>query len=142
MYSLLFVSLSLVETPYSFCYARILGIYHANAIYTGLQLKTISLIALNSFGSYWFELVNQPLGRNITLKILQFVSMVGNNVFWLVDPANVIWSCHLIPAFAFGRLHPDQVAISSSAQDEDDWKQYYVNQWVIYLGHIYISMLV
>ena len=62
------------------------------------------------------------------LDALHFVPMMENDAFGFVDPANVIQSCHIILAFAMGKLHPDGVAMSGCARDSDDWKRYYINR--------------
>lgn len=114
-----------------FCYACVLGIYHANTIYTGPGLKDYQPCYIEFLWVRWFELVDQPLQSSVTLNALWFVSMAEDDTFGFVDPADIVWSCHLIPAFTSGKLHPNRVAMSGIAQDGDDWRQYYVNQWVI-----------
>lgn len=115
-----------------FCYAHILGIYHANTIYTGLGLKDYQPHHIKFLWVCWFELVNQPLQSSVTFNALWFVPMAEDDAFGFVDPTDVVWSCHLIPAFASGKLHPNGVAMSGIAQDGNDWRQYYVNWWVIH----------
>ncbi|KIJ59550.1 hypothetical protein HYDPIDRAFT_33080 [Hydnomerulius pinastri MD-312] len=59
-----------------------------------------------------------------------FSLMNDVDVFDFVDPADVLRGCHLIPAFASGKLHPDGVAVSPMAHDSEDWKYYYANRFV------------
>jgi hypothetical protein len=60
----------------------------------------------------------------------------GNNemAFGFIDPAQVIRSVHLIPAFAWGHVTkflPQQSVIARGAKEpNDDWQLYYVAMWV------------
>ncbi|KIJ61923.1 hypothetical protein HYDPIDRAFT_30990 [Hydnomerulius pinastri MD-312] len=56
--------------------------------------------------------------------------MNDQDAFDFIDPADILRGCHLIPAFAKGRSHPDHTALSPIAKDSDDWKYYYVNRFV------------
>jgi hypothetical protein len=51
-------------------------------------------------------------------------------MFGLVNPACVVRTCHLIPAFSFGRAGLGDFPTNSIALDstsDGDWKFYYVN---------------
>ncbi|KIJ07244.1 hypothetical protein PAXINDRAFT_31848, partial [Paxillus involutus ATCC 200175] len=56
--------------------------------------------------------------------------------FGFVDPSDVVRGIHLIPAFAYGRtpalLSGPLVARATSGEQgkHDDWRLYYVNQFV------------
>ncbi|KAF9230895.1 hypothetical protein BU15DRAFT_56758 [Melanogaster broomeanus] len=129
-----------------FCYARVLGIYHANVIYSGPGSQDYQPRRLEFLWVRWFELV-APTSQ-MALDCIRFVPMVDEDAFGFVDPNDVLRSCHLIPRFAEGKLHSDGVAVSRTAQDADDWKYYYVNRfvdrdmllrfhWGIGVGHTY-----
>lgn len=112
-----------------FCYARIIGIFHANVIYTGPGLLDYQPRRLEFLWIRWFEPIERPSdGSDLALEALRFVPIMADEAFGFVDPSDVIRSCHLIPAFATGKLHPDGVAMSCSAQDGADWKKYYINR--------------
>jgi hypothetical protein len=128
------------SSAHPFCYARVLGIYHANNIYTGPELKDYQPRRIEFLWVRWFELVNQPPRNKLTLDTLRFVPMAEDDAFGFVDPADVVRSCHLIPAFASGKLHPDGVSMSGIARDGDDWRHYYVNRLVICLKRV-LNML-
>jgi hypothetical protein len=49
------------------------------------------------------------------------------STFSFIDPADVVRGCHIIPAFAKGRKHPDRLGVSGYVGDKDDWHEYYVN---------------
>ena len=116
-------------SSHPFCYARVIGIFHTNVIYTGPGLLDYQPRRLEFLWVRWFELIEQPSdGCDLALDALRFIPMMEDEAFGFVDPTDVIRSCHLIPAFAMGRLHPNGVAMSRCAQDGADWKKYYVNR--------------
>lgn len=108
--------------PHRFCYARILGIYHANIQYIGPGLKDYNASRLDFLHVQWFELVPHHARHDTRspLDMLRLVPLNTANACDFVDPAEVLRGCHLIPAFAKGRLHPDDTAPSSH-----EWKYYY-----------------
>ena len=59
----------------------------------------------------------------------RFIPMQSTDAFGFVDPADVLRCCHLMPAFADGRPHPDRISTSQLAGDADDWKYYYINRY-------------
>ena len=64
------------------------------------------------------------------LPMVGFVPVSDPSAFGFLDPALVVRSCHLIPAFRNGRTQ-DLLSVTGSlgrAVDEvDDWANYYVN---------------
>ncbi len=69
------------------------------------------------------------------LPKIGFVESTDEFAFSFVDPANVVWECHLIPAFNAGRSAdllpwPHSIARHLNPEDIDDWLNYYVNMWV------------
>ena len=48
--------------------------------------------------------------------------------FGFLDPADVLRSCHILPAFLQGKVHSDGVGMSHLALDLNDWRSYYVNR--------------
>jgi len=70
-----------------------------------------------------------PAGwEHTVLDSLRFIPMSHDDAYGFVDPAHVLRGCHLIPAFASGRVHPDGVSVSQNVRDGADWKFYYVNR--------------
>jgi hypothetical protein len=116
---------SQVASP-RFCYARIVGIYHANVQYIGPGLKNYNATRLDFLHIRWFELV-PPCARQdrAPLDMLRFVPSNTTDAFDFVDPAEVLRGCHLIPAFAKGRLDSDDTV---SAPLSCGWKYYYINK--------------
>ncbi|KIK14840.1 hypothetical protein PISMIDRAFT_75455, partial [Pisolithus microcarpus 441] len=115
-----------------FCYACVLGIYHANVIYIGPGTRDYQSRRQNFLWVCWFELLpDQHSGwQHTALDRARFVSMDRADTFSFVDPADMLWCCHLIPSFADGRLHPDSIATSCNAHESEDWKVYYINRFV------------
>lgn len=112
-----------------FCYARILGIYHANIIYTGPSSRDYQARRIEFLWVRWFEVLDQPSGwEHLTLDAVRFAPMASTNAFGFVDPTDVLRCCHLIPAFERGKLHSDSIAMSHYARDSEDWKCYYINR--------------
>lgn len=122
-----------VSEKHPFCYARVLGIYHANIIYVGPGTADYQSRRQDFLWVHWFELLGQGSDwKHTTLDRVGFVPMDRDDAFGFVDPADVLRCCHLIPSFADGRLHPDDVAMScnQSPRDSGEWKQYHVNRYV------------
>lgn len=125
----------LSDTPNSaahpFCYARVLGIFHANVIYNGPGLVDYQPRRLEFLWVRWFEVIESHQEQDACkLDALRFVPMAADDAFGFVDPIDVLRSCHLIPNFSKGKLHPDCQARSRASQDAHDAKQYYVNRLV------------
>ena len=111
------------------CHGRdnVLGIFHMNIIYTGSGSRDYLPRRLEFLWVHWFEVVDVPAGwEHATLDFLRFVPMSQDDAYGFVDPANVLRGCHLILAFASGRMHPDHVF--QNARNGADWKYCYVNR--------------
>ena len=118
-------------SSHPFCYARVLGVYHANVIFTGPESKDYQSRCLDFLWVCWFELLTAPAGWDqCSLDKGKFIPMHQEDAFGFVDPANVLRCCHLIPAFADGKQHSDGIALSRNSRDADDWKYYHVNRYV------------
>lgn len=110
-----------------FCYARIIGVYHANVQYIGPGFKDYRPCRLDFIHVRWFEWIPPDPG-GVGLDMLHFVPINGSGAFDFIDPAEILRGCHLVPAFAKGMVHPDGSMLSSVARDTNDWKYYYVNR--------------
>lgn len=115
-----------------FCYARVLGVFHANVIYVGPGSKNFRSQRIEFLWVRWFEILQDrsaTLGWDQhSLDRVKFLPMAHEDAFGFVNPADVLRACHAIPSFADGQLHPDGVAMSKCAGDSDDWKCYYINR--------------
>lgn len=112
-----------------FYYTHVLAIYHANIIYTGPGSKDFLSCCIEFLWVWWLELVDVSARWDVwLLDKVMFVPMNQADVCGLIDPGDMLRSCHLVPVFAAGKLHTDGVVFSRNAHDSEDWKQYYVNQ--------------
>lgn len=117
-----------------FRYARVLGVFHANVVYTGPGSNDFRSRRVEFLWVRWFETIQDcttAMGwEQCVLDIVKFLPMADEHAFSFVDPADVLRGCHVIPSFDDGLLHPDRIAMSHCAADADDWKHYYINRWV------------
>lgn len=116
-----------------FCYARVLGVFHANVIFIGPGSKDYLSRRLEFLWVRWLQIPELPATVGWDQHILdkgKFLPMNSGDAFGFVDPADVLRGCHLLPSFADGRLRPDRIAASRSAHDADDWNYYYINRYL------------
>lgn len=115
-----------------FSYARVLGVFHTNIIFTGPGSKDFRSRRVDFLWVRWFELVPERTvvhgWEQNALDTVRFLPMADEDAFGFVDPADVLRGCHVIPSFVDGPLHPNGVAISRCAGDSEDWKRYYINR--------------
>jgi hypothetical protein len=118
-----------------FLYARVLGIFHANVLYAGAGMPDYISRRVDFLWVRWFEYGGSGSIHwdECKLDSVRFLPMATEGAFGFVDPRNVLRSCHIIPAFARGRLHLDGVGFSRIARDGKDWSRYYVNRCVVLL---------
>lgn len=116
-------------------YARVLTIFHLRALYTGPGSKHSNLQDIEVLWIRWF-------GRDVSarggfgtrrLHLVGFVESEDQDAFGFLDPNEVIRAAHLIPAFSHGRtselLGPSNIRHTSD--DNEDWRFYHVNKYVI-----------
>jgi hypothetical protein len=122
------------ETGHRFLYARVLGIYHVNAIFTGTAAtRDYSPKKLHFLWVRWFSYNEEkPLAwQDCRLDPLHFPPVESDDAFGFVDPSDVLRGCHIIQAFANGKVHLDGRGISPCATDMHDWRKYYVMRYEI-----------
>ena len=112
----------------SFWYARILGIYHVNVIYTGPGMTDYAPRRLDFLWVRWFRPVLRGGWAECRLDQVAFPPMADEDAFGFLDPADILRACHITPTFSRGLVHPDEVAMSQLARDSRDWQRYYVNR--------------
>ena len=120
---------------HKFWYARVLGIYHVNAVYVGPGMVDYVPRRLDFLWVRWYRHQDAGLGplgcAAQQLHRLSFPPMHDNDAFGFLDPADVLRSCHIIPVFAKGRRYLGtgrSQGQSACAGDSKDWNQYYVGQ--------------
>jgi hypothetical protein len=115
---------------HQFWYARVLGIFHANVIYTGLRGMTDYLPRrLEFLWVRWYR-ADGPSADWATRRLdrVHFLPMNDDDSFSFLDPTDVLRGCHIIPGFARGKVHSDSTGMSRCACDSKDWKSYFVNR--------------
>lgn len=116
-----------------FLYARVLGIYHANVIYTGRGMLDYQPRRLEFLWVRWFQPTPLPCGWDSRrLDCVKFMPVAHEHAFGFLDPADVIRACHIIPRMALGKVHDDR-GLSVCAKDRDDWQYYYINRSALIL---------
>ncbi|KAJ3755244.1 hypothetical protein EV360DRAFT_86085 [Lentinula raphanica] len=122
------------DHPYWF--ARIIGIYHVNIVYSGQQQKFLAPQKLDFLHVRWFGLAREQDEYGIHAKrmpSLGFIDAQDPEAFGFVDPSNIIRACHVIPAFAYEKTSQFLPGSSLARQGSDkiqDYFRYYVNMWV------------
>ena len=113
-----------------FSYTRVLGIFHANIIYTGPGSNDFKSRRVEFLWVRWFEVLQDcsSMWEHDVLDTVRLLPVADQDAFSFVDPAMVLRGCHIIPLFASGQLHLDGAAMSRCTGDLDDWKRYYVNR--------------
>ena len=121
-------------SPHPYLYARVLGIFHINATYTGPGVAGYYSHQVDFLWVRWYQYVEEGAGWDAsTLDRVCFLPMADDGAFGFVDPDDVLRGCHIIPQFSHGLHHLDGTGISCCAQDSLDWHFYYVNRFVFYL---------
>jgi hypothetical protein len=115
------------QKPHPFQYARVLGIYHANATLGGYAMDA------QRFDFLWVRWYNLQEGGSDSLSplgfpCLTFPPVTDRSAFGFVDPADVLRASHIIPRFAVGRV-VDENGISLRAKDGEDYVSYMVNRF-------------
>jgi len=119
------------QSCHRFLYARVLGIYHVNVVYTGKGMLDYSSRRLDFLWVWWFQHVGMTAGwQKLTLDSVRFPPMASEAAFGFVDPSDVLRGCHIIPTFAKGKVHTDGVGLSRCAGDSKDWCEYYIGRYV------------
>lgn len=120
-----------------FLYARVLGIFHVNVVYNGPGMIDYNPQRFDFLWVRWYDLEElavtgkgtKPKGSPFHLDRLAFPSLNAEGAIGFLDPANVLRSCHIIPAFSKGKRYLDGQGLSKHARDSGDWKNYYVSRY-------------
>lgn len=120
------------DDPYM--YARIIGIYHVNVIYTGTRVIDCRPRTIQFLWVRWYERDPTAIAggwKNSALSRLRFPPMADAGSFGFLDPADVLRAAHIVPAFAAGlRYSEDDDGMSPHSRDAGDWNSYYVMRYV------------
>jgi hypothetical protein len=115
-------------------YAKILGIYHANIIWSN-DAANHTPRRMEFLWVRWMELVEPGSWDRCELDRVAYIpANTYRDAFGFLDPALVLRAAHLIPAFNFGRSpNPTGHALALDDRTEGDWHSYYVNRLVYFL---------
>jgi len=99
-----------------FLYARIIGAYHANVIYTGPGSHDFQPRRLDFLWVRWFQVVDPASSgwHSSRLDSVRFPPINGEDAFGFVDPKDVLRGCHILPAFVKGKRHEDGLGIMNA----------------------------
>jgi hypothetical protein len=86
-----------------FCYARILGIYHANIIYVGPGNTDLAPQRVDFLWVRWYRAKESHHSANGT-DHLTFPKSCDPGTFGFVDPASICRGSHILPHFAGGKV--------------------------------------
>jgi hypothetical protein len=114
-----------------FLFARVLGIYHANVIYTGPGTTGFSPRRMEFLWVRWYQHSTDGSWSTFTLDRIHFPPMACENSFGFLDPSDVVRGCHITPAFWTGMRYRDRQGLSRCARDSQDWHNYYVNRCAV-----------
>ena len=119
------------DVDHLFLYAHVLGIYHTNITYAGDDIQNYQARQFKFLWVCWYRYQSQNVWwRDLKLDVLSFPLVTSNGTFGFVDPGNVLCTCHIIPAFSSGKKYPNEVSLSHSTNDSQDWSRYYVSWYV------------
>jgi hypothetical protein len=118
------------DSNHPFLYARVLGIYHVNVIYTGEGSLDYAARRMEFLWVRWFEYdAHLPIAwTNSKLDPVRFLPMSDERAFGFVDPNHVLRGCHIVPTFVKGKARVDGISLSRLVRDGQDWSQYRVNR--------------
>jgi hypothetical protein len=117
------------RSNHPFSYARILGIYHVNVVYTGPGMIDYAARRLDFLWVRWFHHLGPIKWEDCELDSVAFLPMADEEAFGFLDPHDVLRASHIIPTFSLGRVHPDTISMSTCARDSHDWKEYGMNRY-------------
>jgi hypothetical protein len=122
-----------------FLYAQVLGLYHANVVYTGPGATDYNPRRFEFLWVRWYEMREVGFtmdsdgrsNKRLRLDQLSFPPVTDREALGFVDPGDVLRSCHIIPRFARGLQFPnghdpDQESLSTIIGNCKDWNFYYV----------------
>ncbi|KAL6307654.1 hypothetical protein BKA93DRAFT_48405 [Sparassis latifolia] len=114
-------------------YARVIGIYHVNVIWTATESNVTDPEQMDFIWVRWFGSdPDAPAGGFKTRRLprIGFVDAADPDTFGFLDPNDIIRAVHLIPAFAHGHtsdLLPGPSIARRISDNDEDWQYFYVN---------------
>ncbi|KAH6896204.1 hypothetical protein BKA70DRAFT_1438689 [Coprinopsis sp. MPI-PUGE-AT-0042] len=133
-----------------FRYAKVIGIYHADAAYIGpidvLDGADYTAHRFDLFYVRWYEVI--PAESPYHLDQARFLDIASEDAVGFLDPGDVLRMSHVTPRFSQGKVYSDGPGRSAFLGDKSDWKLYFINrfpdrdmhmrfQWGLAVGHKY-----
>lgn len=115
------------DEPQRFLYARVLGIYHVNVVFTGPGSIDHQPRRMEFLWVRWFQPSPHIGWDSRRMDCIKFYPVQHEYAFGFLDPADIIRACHLLPRQALGKSMG--VGTSKLAKDKEDWEYYYVNRY-------------
>ena len=120
--------------PHPYWYGRIIGIFHANVVYSGpgsrsSEPQTMEFLWVRWLGREPREDYHEGW-RSRCLPRVGFVAYEDKAAFGFLNPSLIIRAIHLIPCFAYGRtteLLPQPSICRCAKEKDEDWDLFYVN---------------
>jgi hypothetical protein len=122
-----------------FLFARVLGIFHVNVIYTGPGMTGYSPRRMEFLWVCWYDCLMDGSWSAFTLDRIGFPPMASEHSFGFLDPSDIVRGCHITPAFWSGMRYHDKQGLSRCTRDSHDWHNYYVNRCTISLTIIAVE---
>jgi hypothetical protein len=131
------------EDNHHFLYARVLGVFHVNVVYTGRGTADYRPRRFDFLWVRWFKLESDTGCGWVSSSLdrLCFPPMSQEDAFGFLDPADVLRGCHIIPSFSLGQRHLNEPGLSLCAKDAFDWRSYYLNRWVSIPSLVVITLI-
>lgn len=123
------------QWTHPFEYARVIGIYHANVCFLGRETADLCPRRIEFLWVRWYRVRNPEKDalQSRQLDEVEFPPLTDSDAFGFLDPANVVRSCYIVPAFSHGQRHgSEDNGLSKCASDGSDWKRYYIQRYVHY----------
>ncbi|GJJ11230.1 hypothetical protein Clacol_005462 [Clathrus columnatus] len=123
------------KNSHCFWYARVIKIFHLYASHRLPNGELTSERALNFLWVRWFgkDFTYKAGSKDRRLDRIAFISEEDDTEsFGLLDPALVLRTAHIIPAFAYGFAEESALSSSKLAHPNSelkDWNYYYVNRF-------------
>jgi hypothetical protein len=118
------------SNSHHFLYARVLGVYHANVIYTGPGMRGYEARRLDFLWVRWYDLVDPASSGWSTSRLdsVRFLPTNRDDAFGFVDPKDVLRGCHIMPNIQKEKRYANGVGVSRCAKDGKDYNCYYVGR--------------
>jgi hypothetical protein len=117
------------DESHPYCYARVLGIYHAMVQLNSSRSRNRDLHRIEFLWVRWYNVDGKARAGFADKRQFQVKFRTGVGAFGFINPADVLRATHLIPNFYNGtttRLLGHSMARRADERDED-YYSYYVN---------------